>query len=62
MISATRQPNTIGVSGSGTLLGIVIKGIAPGSSNLSIVQQNAKDSQQRPIPLVTSEATVQVQP
>ena len=62
VISATRQPNTLGVSGSGTLLGIVIKGIAPGSSNLSIVQQNAKDSQQRPIPLVTSEATVQVQP
>jgi len=62
VISATRQPNTAGVSGSGTLLGIVIKGIAPGSSNLSIVQQNAKDSQQRPIPLVTSEATVQVQP
>jgi general secretion pathway protein D len=62
VISATRQPNTLGVSGSGTLLAIVIKGIAPGSSNLSIVQQNAKDSQQRPIPLVTSEATVQVQP
>jgi general secretion pathway protein D len=62
VISATRQPNTAGVSGSGTLLGIVIKGIAPGSSNLSIVQQNAKDSQQRPIALVTSEATVQVQP
>ena len=62
IISATRQPKTPGVSGSGTLLGIVIKGIAPGSSSLSIVQQNAKDSQQRPIPLVTSEATVQVQP
>jgi general secretion pathway protein D len=62
IISATRQPNTQGVSGSGTLLGIVIKGIAPGSSNLTITQQNAKDSQQRPIPLVTNEATVQVQP
>jgi general secretion pathway protein D len=62
VISATRQPNTAGVSGSGTLLAIVIKGIAPGSSNLSIVQQNAKDSQQRPIPLVTSEVMVQVQP
>ncbi len=62
IISATRQPNTQGVSGSGTLLGIVIRGIAPGNTNLSIVQQNAKDSQQRPIPLVTSEATVQVQP
>ncbi|HXJ05392.1 MAG TPA: hypothetical protein VNH65_09860 [Candidatus Acidoferrum sp.] len=62
IISATRQPNTQGVSGSGTLLGIVIKALAPGSSNLSIVQQNAKDSQQRPIPLITGEATVQVQP
>ncbi|MGC2231435.1 MAG: hypothetical protein WBA09_08015, partial [Candidatus Acidiferrum sp.] len=60
IISATRQPNTQGVSGSGTLLGIVIKGIAPGNTNLSIVQENAKDSQQRPIPLVASEATVQV--
>jgi general secretion pathway protein D len=62
IVSATRQPNTPGVSGSGTLLGIKIKGLAPGSSNLTIVQVNAKDSQQRPIPLVTSEATVQVQP
>jgi general secretion pathway protein D len=62
IISATRQPNTPGVSGTGTIMGIVVKGIAPGSSNLSIVQVNAKDSQQRPIQLVTSEATLQVQP
>jgi general secretion pathway protein D len=61
IISATRQPNTPGVSGSGTLLGIVIKAIGPGNSTLSIVQVNAKDSQQKPIPLVTSEATVRVQ-
>jgi len=62
IISATRQPNTSGVNGSGTLMGIVIKALAPGSSNLSIVQVNAKDSQQKPIPLVTGEATLQVQP
>jgi general secretion pathway protein D len=62
IISATRQPNTPGVNGSGTLLGIKIKALAAGSSNLTIVQVNAKDSQQRPIPLVTSEATIQVQP
>ena len=40
----------------GTIMGIVVKAIAPGTSNLSIVQVNAKDSQQKPIPLVTSEA------
>jgi general secretion pathway protein D len=62
IISATRQPNTAGVSGTGTIMGIVVKGIAPGASNLSIVQVNAKDSQQKPIPLVTGEAAVQVQP
>jgi general secretion pathway protein D len=62
IISATRQPNTVGVSGSGTLLALKIKALAPGTSNLSIVQVNAKDSQQRLIPLVTGEATLQVQP
>jgi general secretion pathway protein D len=61
IISATRQPNTPGVNGSGTLLGVVIKALAPGTTNLSIVQVNAKDSQQKPIPLVTSEATLRVQ-
>jgi len=61
IISATRMPNTPGVSGSGTLVGIVVKGLAPGSSQLSIVQVNAKDSQQRPIQVVTGEASVRVQ-
>src|SRR5208282_2994170 len=61
IISATRQPNTPGVNGSGTLLGVVVKALAAGTSNLSIVQVNAKDSQQKPIPLVTSEATLRVQ-
>lgn len=62
IISATRQPNSAGVSGSGTLIGVVVKALAPGTTNLSVVQINAKDSQQRPIPLVTGEATIQVQP
>jgi general secretion pathway protein D len=61
IVSATRMPNTPGVSGSGTLVGVVIKGVAAGNSQLSIVQVNAKDSQQRPIQVVTSEATIRVQ-
>jgi general secretion pathway protein D len=61
IISATRPPSTPGVSGSGTLIGVVVKALAPGSTTLSIVQVNAKDSQQKAIPLVTSEATLQVQ-
>ena len=62
IISATRQPNTPGVNGSGTLMGVVVKALAPGTAKISIVQVNARDSQQRAIPLVTGEATVQVQP
>jgi general secretion pathway protein D len=61
IISATRMPNTPGVSGSGTLVGVVVRGIAPGNSQLSIVQVNAKDSQQRPIQMVTSESAIRVQ-
>ena len=61
IVSATRMPNTPGVSGSGTLVGIVLKGVAPGNSQISIVQVNAKDSQQRPIQVVTSEAAIRVQ-
>jgi len=61
IISLTRQPNTPGVSGSGTLLGVVVKALGPGTSALSVVQINARDSQQKPIPLVTSEASLRVQ-
>jgi general secretion pathway protein D len=62
IFSATRQPNTAGASGTGTILEIVIKGLTTGTSTLSIVQVNARDSQQRPIQLGTSEASVQVIP
>jgi general secretion pathway protein D len=61
VVSATRQPNTPGVNGSGTLLGIVVRAIAPGTSGLQILQVNARDSQQRPIPMVSGVATIQVQ-
>jgi general secretion pathway protein D len=60
VISATRQPNTQGVGGTGTLIELSIKGVGPGSSKLAIVQVNARDSKQRPIPLASSEASVQV--
>jgi general secretion pathway protein D len=62
IISATRMPNTPGISGSGTIFGIVVRGVAPGSSSLSILQVNARDSQQRALPLITSEATLNVAP
>ncbi|MFZ0880931.1 MAG: hypothetical protein WCA98_05665 [Candidatus Acidiferrales bacterium] len=60
IVSATRQPNTPGVNGTGTLLGFVIRAVAAGSSPLQIVQVNAKNSQQQVIPMVSSEAVVQV--
>jgi general secretion pathway protein D len=61
IVSATRQPNTPGVNGSGTLLGIVVRAVAAGTSTLQILQVNARDSQQRTIPMVSGVATIQVQ-
>jgi general secretion pathway protein D len=61
IISATRQPNSSGVNGSGTLLGLFIQAIAPGTSRIQILQVNAHDSQQKQIPLVPREASIQVQ-
>jgi general secretion pathway protein D len=60
VISATRMPNTPGVNGTGTLFGIQIRALAPGQTNLSIVQTNARDSQQHQIPLVTGETSIEV--
>jgi general secretion pathway protein D len=60
IVSATRMPNTPGVSGSGTVFGVVIRGVAPGNSQLSIVQVNARDSQQKAVQFVTGEANVRV--
>jgi general secretion pathway protein D len=61
IISATRQPNTPGVNGTGTLLGIVVRAVAAGNTVLQILQVNAHDSQQRNIPMVSGEAAIQVQ-
>jgi general secretion pathway protein D len=60
VISATRMPNTPGVNGTGTLFGIQIRALAPGQTNLAIVQTNARDSQQHSIPLVTGETSIEV--
>ena len=60
IISATRQPHTSGVNGNGTLLGIVLRGVAAGKSALKILQTNARDSQQKSIAMTAGEAFVQV--
>ncbi|MGB6429489.1 MAG: cohesin domain-containing protein [Candidatus Acidiferrales bacterium] len=60
VVSATRMPHTAGVNGTGTLFGIQIRALAPGQTNLSIVQTNARDSQQHAIPLVTGETSIEV--
>jgi general secretion pathway protein D len=61
IVSATRQPNTPGVNGTGTVLGFVVHAVGHGTSHLQILQVNAHDSQQQPIPIVSGEATIQVQ-
>ena len=61
IISATRQPNTPGVNGTGTLVGIVVRGVAPGTSSLAVLQVNARDSQQKAVPMVSGEVQIRVE-
>jgi general secretion pathway protein D len=61
VVSATRQSNTPGVNGSGALLGFRIRAIGAGTTTLQILEVNAHDSQQHLIPMVSGEATIQVQ-
>jgi general secretion pathway protein D len=61
MISCTRGPHTAGVNGSGTILGLVVKGVAAGEARMQIVEVQAQDSQQRSIPITSGEAAIQVQ-
>jgi general secretion pathway protein D len=60
VISATRSKSP-GVNGNGTLIGLVVKAIAPGSSPLQVLQVNARDSQQKGISVAPFEGTIQVQ-
>jgi general secretion pathway protein D len=61
IISAARPPGAQGISGSGAIVMIVVRGVAMGASPLSVLQVNARDSQQKPIPLVSGEASIRVQ-
>jgi general secretion pathway protein D len=61
MISCTRGPHTAGVNGSGTILGLVVKGVAAGDARMQIVEVKAQDSQQRSVPITFGEAAIQVQ-
>jgi general secretion pathway protein D len=61
IVSATRQPNTPGVNGTGTVLGFVVHAVGAGTAHLQILQVNAHNSQQQAIPIVSGEATIQVQ-
>jgi general secretion pathway protein D len=60
IVNAARG-KTPGVNGSGTLIGLVVRAIAPGNSELQVLQVNARDSQQRSIAVAPFEATIQVQ-
>lgn len=55
------QSAKVGVNGSGTILGLVVRGIAAGESKIQIVEVEAQDSRQQSIPVETTEATVKVQ-
>lgn len=62
ILNAMRPPKTAGVSGSGTLIGIVVKALAPGTSPLEIEQVSARNSQQKAVNFTTQSASISVGP
>ena len=61
VVVSAQRGKAPGVNGTGTILGLVVRAIAPGTSPLQVLQVNAKDSQQHSIPVAPFEATIQVQ-
>ena len=62
IIRATRPPNASGVTGSGGLLEIVVRGVAPGRSRLSIGAVQATTSRQAEIAFLADSASIEVEP
>jgi general secretion pathway protein D len=61
MISCTRGPHASGVNGSGTIPGLVVKGVAAGDARIQITEASPQDSQRRSIPITYGEAAIRVQ-
>lgn len=61
VVSIMRPPSAGGVSGSGTLLGIVVRALAAGTTRLEVAASQARDAQQRPVALAATAATVHVE-
>lgn len=59
-ISATRPPNTAGITGDGSIAVLTFKAIAPGSSTLALVRTGARDSHNNNLPTVGGQGTVRV--
>jgi len=61
IISLSRPPGVAGVTGSGTLVTVVFKGVAAGRCRLSVPQMAARDSQRRPISIQASVGEILVE-
>lgn len=59
-VSASRPPNTAGVSGQGSVFTLTFKALAPGDSTLALVRVGAKNSSQANLPTVGTQGVVHV--
>ena len=59
-VTAQRPPGSIGVTGDGTVFSLVFTAKAKGSGNVSISMPGARNSQNQPLEVLGSQATVTV--
>jgi general secretion pathway protein D len=60
-VAASRPPGTKGVSGSGTLCILTFQAKAPGDASVAITRPVVRNSEQRPVPAMGSQAVVHIQ-
>ncbi|HEY0566289.1 MAG TPA: cohesin domain-containing protein, partial [Terriglobales bacterium] len=61
VISASRPPDSAGVSGTGTVYTLTLQAKAPGKSVIAITKPGAKNAQNVNIPVLGSQAEITVQ-
>jgi len=60
-IFSTRQPNTAGVDGTGTLLTLIVKRLADGPASLQVAEAGTRNARQKIFPVKITAGTVAVQ-
>jgi hypothetical protein len=59
-VNISRFPGTGGVDGQGTVITLIVEGVAAGESSLRVIPTGARDGQSQPLQIQSAETNVTV--